>query len=245
MKTKMLFFLLAILFLALQSCSPPIRTNLSGETLRPLQEEDQIIVLEVGEEVPQNSQYLGELKIGDYGFSKGCSYLEVMDLAKKTARQSGANLIVLTKLKDPSFSSKCYRVKGKLYKNEDRELLTQLQEKKELKNKSRLTGEEDYAIVHFYRPKRYVGSIVGYKVRFEGEKIGRVRNGEKFEYKITDFGKKEFWAKTESKSVVEIDIKKGEEYFIRCDLYPGWAVGKPKLSLTENQIGIKEYEELK
>ena len=74
MKTKMLFFLLAILFLALQSCSPPIRTNLSGETLRPLQEEDQIIVLEVGEEVPQNSQYLGSRFTGDPGFTGSTQY---------------------------------------------------------------------------------------------------------------------------------------------------------------------------
>ena len=41
--------------------------------------------------------------------------------------------------------------------------------------------------------KNFTGSMIGFKVRLDDETvIGRVRNGEKFEYKIKGFGKHEF-----------------------------------------------------
>ena len=106
--------------------------------------------------------------------------------------------------------------------------------------------DADYAVVYFYRPSNFTGSMIGYKVRMDEDSIiGRVRNGERFKYKITNFGKHEFWAKTESKTSVIIDVKKGQEYYVKCGINFGIAVGKPEMYLVENAIGISEYDSVK
>lgn len=127
----------------------------------------------------------------------------------------------------------------------DEEIIAGLIEKKNMQNKSRLSSSADYAVVYFYRPKVYVGSLIGYKVRIDDETvIGRVRNGEKFEYKIKEFGKHKFWAKTESKTSVFIDVERGQEYFVRCGINMGIVVGKPEMFVVENELGISEFSEL-
>ena len=242
---KRTFILLLLSTIILQSCSPKIKTNLNTEAKDALKAETEILIIQQDEMIPENSQLIGDLKIGDSGFSTDCGYSKVIDEAKEAARSSGANLIYLTEVKEPNLASTCYRIKAKLYRNLNADALAELAEKRESENESRLPSDADYAIVYFYRPKNFTGSMIGYKVRMDEEDvIGRVRNGEKFEYKITDFGKHEFWAKTESKTSVIIDVKKGEEYFIECGLSMGIAVGKPKMSLVENAIGISKYESI-
>lgn len=242
-KTIILFLFTSII---LQSCSPKIRTNLSSETRKPLDPGSKILVIDQNEKVPEKSEFIGELKIGDSGFSTDCGYTKVIDEAKETARKSGANLIHLTALKKPDFGSTCYRIKAKLYRNLNPDVITQIAENKKSENKSRLPSNADYAIVYFYRPKNFTGALIGYNVRMDDENIiGRVRNGKKFKYKITNFGRHEFWAKTESKTTVVIDVKKGQEYFVRCGINLGFAVGKPEMYLVENEIGVSEYGSIK
>lgn len=242
-RTFILFLFSAII---LQSCSPKIRTNLSAESQKPLDSDTEILVIKQDESLPENSQFIGDLKVGDSGFSTDCGYSKVIDDAKKTARKSGANLIYLTEVKKPNLASTCYRIKAKLYKNLNSEVITQIAENRKAESKSRLPADADYAMVYFYRPNNFSGSLIGYKVRMNEEDIiGRVRNGEKFGYKVTDFGKHEFWAKTESKSTVIIDVEPGEEYFVRCGINMGFAVGKPDLTLVDNELGISEYESIK
>lgn len=230
----------------LQSCSPKIRTHLSTEGTKPLDSETEVLIIKQDEKVPENSKFIGELKIGDSGFSTDCGYTKVMNDAKATAKKSGANLIYLTEVKKPNFGSTCYRIKARLYRNLNKELVSSFYDKRNIENKSRLPSDVDYAVVYFYRPKNYYGSMIGFKVRMDDETvIGRVRNGEKFEYKIKDFGEHEFWGKTESKRSVIIDVKKGQEYFVRCSINMGIAVGKPEMYIVENDLGISEYESLK
>lgn len=243
---KKVITLILFSLITLHSCSPKIRTNLSTNTYKPLESESEIVVVEQNGKVPENSKFIGDLKIGDSGFSTDCGYSKVMDEAKIAARKSGANLIHLTEVKKPNFGSTCYRIKAKLYRNLSADIITEISEKRKLKNKSRLPSEADYAVVYFYRPKNFSGSLIGYKVRMNNETvIGRVRNGEKFEHKITEFGKYEFWAKTESKASVIINVEKGEEYFVRCGINIGIAVGKPEMYVVDNELGISEYESIK
>tara|TARA_R110002049_G_scaffold131554_7_gene290345 strand:- start:7545 stop:8312 length:768 start_codon:yes stop_codon:yes gene_type:complete len=244
MKKVIIIFLFTTI--VLQSCSPKIRTNLSTETHKPLDSETEILILNFNENIPDNSTYIGELKIGDSGFSTDCGYNTVINEAKETAKKSGANIVYLTEIKNPTFESTCYRIKANLYRNFNSEVLSKISENKKLKNKSRLTLDADYAVIYFYRPKIFTGSAIGIKVRMDDKTvIGKVRNGEKFEYKITDYGKHEFWGNTESRKSIIIDIQKGQEYFVRCGINMGITVGIPEMYLVENELGISEYESLK
>ena len=243
---KKTYILLALGVLILQSCSPKIRTNLSTETHQALADNTEVLIIKQDEKVPENSIFIGDLKIGDSGFSTDCGYTTVMEEAKTHAKNSGANLIHLTEVKKPSSGSTCYKIKAKLYRNLNQESLAGLSEKRTLENKSRLPADADYAIVHFYRPKSGFGALIGFKIRRnESDIIGRVRNGEKFSYQTKDFGTHEFWAITESKRSVIIDVKKGEEYFVRCGLTMGITVGKPEIYIVENDLGISEFEAVK
>jgi hypothetical protein len=243
---KRTFIILLFASIILQSCSPKIRTSLSNNAFKALDDESEILIIKENEKIPVNSNFIGELKIGDSGFSTDCGYTKVIDDAKETAKKSGANLIHLTEVKKPNFGSTCYRIKAKLYRNLNLDALAQISESRKFENKSRLPSDADYAVVYFYRPKIFTGSMIGFKVRIDDETvIGRVRNGEKFEYKISDFGKHEFWGKTESRTSVIIDIEKGQEYFVRCGINMGIAVGRPEMYVVENELGISEYESLK
>ncbi|MGC1631892.1 MAG: hypothetical protein WA749_07240 [Gelidibacter sp.] len=242
-KTSILFVLGALI---LQSCSPKIRANLSTETHQALDSETQILIIKPDEKVPENSIFVGDLKIGDSGFSTDCGYTKVMDEAKSNAKNSGANLIHLTEVKKPNLGSTCYRIKAKLYRNLNQESLVSLSEKRTLETKSRLPADADYAVIHFYRPKSSYGAFIGFKIRKDdADIIGRVRNGEKFTYQTKDFGPHEFWGLTESRSSVIIDVKKGEEYFVRCGITMGIAVGKPEIYSVDNDVGISEFESIK
>lgn len=241
MKKSIILIVLGALIL--QSCSPKIRANLSTVSHEPLDSETEILIIKQDEKVPENSIFIGDLKIGDSGFSTDCGYTKVMEDAKTNAKSSGANLIHLTEVKKPNFGSTCYKIKAKLYRNLNQESLASLSEKRAFENQSRLPADADYAIIYFYRPKSSVGALIGFKIRMdESDIIGRVRNGEKFSYQIKDFGSHEFWGLTESKSSVIIDVKKGEEYFVRCGLTMGIAVGKPEIYVVDNALGISEYE---
>lgn len=242
---KKVIFIMVVGF-AIQSCSPKIRSSLTANNFSAIEEETEIMVLKDQITIPKNSQLVGDLKIGDSGFSTDCGYDIVIEKAKLTARKSGANLIQITELKPPDFNSTCYRIKAKMYRNLDPTNLSALADEQKIQNKSRLPADADYSIVYFYRPKNIVGFAIGYKIRDENDKvIGRVRNGEKFAFRTSNFGKQTFYGKTESKDSVVIDIQRGQEYFVRCGIGVGIAVGRPDLHIAETDLGIKEYEEMK
>ena len=230
----------------LYSCSPKINSKIANTSYSELNPDMEIIVLESNEELPQDSELIGELKIGDSGFSNDCDYKKVIADAKNTARKNGANIIEVIQLKEPDFASTCYRLKAKIYRNTDPSILSEFAANRELKNKSRLPHDADYAILYFYRPDNFFGSAIGFKIRLDNETvIGRVRNGEKFKFETKDFGEHTFWGKTETQDSVVINIEKGQEYFVRCSIKMGAAVGRPEINLTENYIGINEYEKMK
>lgn len=242
MKNTILLFLSALL---LSSCTSKIKTRLSDTRFAPLQVNSLILMTENQAEIPADSDFVGTLKIGDSGFTIDCDYEAVMAHTRVAAQQSGANLVLLTEVQPPNFGSTCYRVQAKLYRNLDENVIAEVLATRKDANASRLPADADYAMVYFYRPRNFAGSAVGYNVRTNDETVlGRARNGEKFEYKVTDFGEQTFRAKTEAESALTIDIQKGQEYFIQCTVKMGALLGRPELRLIENRQGIKEYEEL-
>lgn len=239
-------FVLAALLLCL-SCATSVSTKFSESSYAALNDRDTVYVLEKTETLPANSLFIGDVKIGDSGFTTDCGYAKIMDDATATARKSGANIIKIVELKDPSpLGSTCYRLKAKLYRNFDTESLAAILESGKMKNKSRLPEGSDYALIHFYRPAMGIGALLGYKIKNGNDSIiGRLRNGEKFTYKTTRFGEQIFYAVLETKEEIRINVEKGEEYFVRGGMNTGIVIARPDLSITENHIGIKEFAKLK
>lgn len=223
----------------LTGCSATLKTKLVNKNYQPLPETTKVFVLESAYNVPFQSELIGDIKIGDSGFSVDCGYDKMISEAKNLARKAGANIIKITEINEPNFfASSCYRMRAKIYRNTNEEVLVQLDDK----NRSRLPEGADYAVVYFYRPSIDRGSLIGYKVNVENDSvIGRVRDGEKFEYRTKKFGKRLFYGQTESHEEVIIDVQKGQEYYVRCGIKTGAFVGRPELTAVENYIGRKEY----
>lgn len=228
------------------SCASSISTKLASKNHQKLSKNEQLFVLEKSEKIPANSEYIGEVKVGDTGFSQDCGYNQVISDIRISAREAGANIIQVIEIKKPDFFvSSCYRIKAKIYRNLDPETIAGLLNKGDSKNKSRLPADSDYAVIHFYRPSSGAGAFLGYKIKDANDSIvGRLRFGEKFAYKTKKFGLQSFFGALETKEEVKIDVKKGQEYFVRCGVNMGIVLGRPEINLIENYIGVKEYDEM-
>ncbi len=231
----------------LLSCAPTISNKLVNKNYQSLSNSAKIYVLDVNEPVPANSEIIGKVKIGDSGFTRDCGYNKVVSEATNAARNSGANIVKLLKVSKPHpLGSSCYRIKAEIYRNYNEDFIAKIEKDLEIKNKSRLPVDADYALIHFYRPESLMGSALGYKINVENDSvIGRVRDGEKFIYKTKKFGKRIFYGVLETKEEIYIDVEKGKEYFVRCAVKSGVAIGRPEIYLIENSVGIKEYAEMK
>ena len=238
--------LIALTVVILVSCGASISTKLVDKSFQKLDDKSEIIILDKDDLVPTNSVLIGDVKIGDSGFTTDCGYNKVINEATTAAKTSGANIIHVIEVKKPSaFGSTCYRIKAKLYRNFNGESLLNISEIRKQKNKSRLPKDANYALIHFYRPDSYYGSLLGYKIKVDNDSIiGRLRNGEKFIYKTQKTGAQVFYGALETKEQIKLDIEKGKEYFVRCSVNMGVVLGRPEINIIENYIGMKEFDEM-
>jgi len=106
--------LILIIIVIISSCSPKISTNITTN-YNPLDSKEEVVILGINKEVPKNAEILGQVKIGDTGFSIKCDYDIVIEKAKTEARKVGGNAIKILKHKTPSFlGSSCHRITARI-----------------------------------------------------------------------------------------------------------------------------------
>ena len=103
----------------------------------------------------------------------------------------------------------------------------------------------DYALLHLYRPKSMVGMAISYNLQLGDEVVFRVKNNSKTTLKVTSAGLKTLWAKTETRTELPVNVKLGQEYYIRCGLGMGAFVGRPKLEQVDSQRGKAEFSKIR
>lgn len=111
------YSILFLCFLAL-TCAPKLKSNIAIK-LEPLPKDSLIVFLDLSDNQDIVGQFIGEGIAKDNGFSVECGYYQNIDNLKEIARQSGANLLKVTKLNGPSRNSTCYRIWAKMYKVDD------------------------------------------------------------------------------------------------------------------------------
>lgn len=226
---------LSSVLLTLISCNPKLTSSIV-KSYPPLDYKENVYVIGVDQPEPSNSQFLGELKIGDSGFSTNCSYEVVLDKAKLEARKAGGNVIKVTEHIPPTLlGSSCHRIKARILKVENTESLASDEQK---------LLDVDYAILNVYRYSG-VGPIINYDLHLGDSVICRVRNNYKTTIHVKKDGLTSLWAKTESKAEIPIDLKPGKEYFLRCSVAMGAFVGRPKLEMVDWKTGKMEFESFK
>lgn len=236
------FHLLAsLLFLGLFiSCSPKVSTSIQSRRA-PLKHTDEIIVLSIGRPVPENAENLGLIKIGDSGFSIDCGYEVVVNAAIIEARNAGGNVLKIIEHNPPDSYSTCHRMKFLILKMDNTEILF---DKEAQVRAEEERNDKDYALLHIYRPSG-LGPLISYNLNIEDSLICRVKNNYRTRFKFYDEGKFRIWAKTESRAETIINIEKGKEYYIRCEVVMGAFVGRPLITVVDKYYGSLEYNSLK
>ncbi|MCL6275247.1 hypothetical protein M3P19_14595 [Muricauda sp. 2012CJ35-5] len=104
---KYLTVLLSFTFLI--SCSPKLSSVLVKD-YQSLAYDEEVVVFDIDEDIPEEFEQIGVLKARDTGFSVKCNYEIVLDKAKLEARKAGGNAIKITMHKKPDFWSTCHRI---------------------------------------------------------------------------------------------------------------------------------------
>lgn len=223
---------------ALTACSPKIVTKIS-KSYTPLDYKEEVKVYGINDEVPGQSEEMGTVKIGDTGFTTKCGYEIVVDDAKTEARKAGGNAIKIIEHKTPSaMGSSCHQITAKILK------VANFNTSPIMSKADSILAKADYALLHIYRFGG-MGSLIGYDLYLGDSIICRVKNNWKTTLKIKKDGLNSLWAKTESKDELPVDIKIGQEYYVRCGIGMGILVGRPTLEMVGKELGREEYFTIK
>ncbi|MBI3617933.1 MAG: hypothetical protein HY210_06945 [Candidatus Omnitrophica bacterium] len=109
--------LLVLLFfvLILSSCAPAIRYSASSETRSAKSADYSIQAFEENDPLPENAVSLGEMTLGDTGFTAfGCDFNSLLNRAEEKARAVGGDAVKIVMKKRPDILSSCYRIKVKI-----------------------------------------------------------------------------------------------------------------------------------
>jgi hypothetical protein len=94
-------------------------------------------------------------------------------------------------------------------------------------------------LLHVYRQRRFVGSALAPSIYVDDQQVARVGNGRRFTAKLTP-GTHGIRSDDKSSSV-SLDVKPGQDYYIRIDEEAGAWKGHGKLTLLQSEQGKPEY----
>jgi hypothetical protein len=103
---------------------------------------------------------------------------------------------------------------------------------------------ENKGLVYIYRPSSFIGGGLSYIVNAGDIPVTTLYSGGYYPY-FSDPGEKEFWARTESKSSVTLDIRAGQTYYIKGEVGVGFLVGRPHLMVVAPEVAEKEIADCK
>lgn len=177
----------------------------------------------------------------DKGFKINCGYERTIEQAKEKARKAGGNILKITRLIEPGFSSSCYNLHADVYYIADLAKLERPVNAVAEELKKLLPPDAPYALLYFYRPSSYVGAIIAYNIHLNDSMVGRIYNGSKFAVKVYNEGAANIWTRTEARRELHPNIKFGKAYFIRCGVKMGVLVGQPDMNIVDPEQGLEEY----
>lgn len=86
--------------------------------------------------------------------------------------------------------------------------------------------------VIFFRPSKFVGAAIGFKVRENGQELGKLRNGKYFVLQVAP-GVHQYEVQGEAKDVLTLEVEAGETYYVQGVLGVGIVAGRPNLTPSD------------
>ena len=236
MKREIAYIVAGMMLLA---CSPKVTTNFSS-AWDSLPEDAYVAILGPESPEPENAEALGTISIGDTGFTttRNGSYEAVLAIARDRARWAGGNVVKIDKHKTPDLICSTHRIEARILRVSDAKSL-------DFKISNPTPSHPDCVIIYFYRPPSSIGSLVSYDVNIGEAAVFRAKNKSKAEVKVYEEGVLNIWARTESRAEINLPVKLGEEYYIRCTVTMGMMTGHPLLEAVVPDMGRSESESIK
>lgn len=94
------------------------------------------------------------------------------------------------------------------------------------------SAESGSGTVIFFRPSKFVGAAVGFKVRENGTELGKLRNGKYFVLKVAP-GVHQYEVHSETKDVLTLEVEAGQTYYVQGVLGVGIVAGRPNLTPSD------------
>lgn len=223
-----------ILSLILTGCNAKVSTQIT-KTYPAIDSTQNIHVLRWEESLPENTEVIGMVEVGDNGLTGNskCTYEAVIEKAKEEARKAGGNAIKITKHKIPDVISSCHRITADILhiENADSYLFGMMPKQ---------TADSNYATLNIFREDATFGVI--FDLYLGKSLLCRVPHNFKKTILIKANGPTTLWAETEKKEELEVDLRPGHVYYLRCGVSTGIAIGRPSLSITESNALRADFE---
>lgn len=223
--------LFILVLLILSSCTPPkVKTRLS--TMAPSCERyPEIRVYKVEDKTPADASILGTVKVGDTGFSSDCGFFDVLDKAIEQAKLSGGNAIKIIRHILPGRST-CHRITALILKIND--------------PGENVIDEGDvisagYGVLNIFGDPE-TPSPFCYDLYLEDELLCNVKNGSKIIKAVNKPGIHTFSIKTDSSVTLNVDIKPGEVYYLRCGSIKTDSLNRPFIQMVDKKEGIRYFD---
>lgn len=234
------------LLLILCGCSPLIKKTITDSSMKPLSDSATVVLVDITQPMPDSCKTLGTLHYGENGTSPSWGYNKLISEAKKEARKMGGNVIKITNMELPQegYSNAYTLYVTVLYRQNLSNIPNRLKVIGDSLHKLKFPeANPTYAILYVYRPSG-MGSLIGYDVELNDQVICRAKDNSFYEIKLYKEGEAKILAETESSAHALIDVKFGQEYYLRCTITMGVLIGEPVLQVIPNWQGSIEYEQL-
>jgi hypothetical protein len=215
------------------SCTPVIMTSLE-QSLPMTGSNEEIKVFGLNTDIPADAEILGIVKIGDSGFTftKNCGYQDVLDQAKLEAKNAGGNAIKIIEHIPPGKST-CHRITARILRTNN------------INNTSIVNGEvktynKSYAIFNIYTDSDTAN--FNYDLHLNDSVICKIRPNMKTTIFIKKIGLNTLWAKIDERSEIQVDIKSGQTYYLRCGILNRDPGKQPIIKIVDSQIGSKVFD---
>ena len=86
--------------------------------------------------------------------------------------------------------------------------------------------------VVFFRPSKFVGAAIGFKVRENGAELGKLRNGKYFILKVAP-GTHQYDVHGETRDVLNLEVEAGQTYYVQGVLGVGIVAARPNLTPSD------------
>ncbi len=234
--------------LILCSCSPLIKKTIADSSAKPLSDSAEVALVTVEQPTPDSCKLIGNLHYGEGGLSPSWGYNKLIQESEKEARKMGGNVIKINELEAPEegYSNSYTLYLSVYYRQNLSNIPNRLKAIADSLHKLKFPeSPPTYAILYVYRPPG-LGALIGYDIElYDNIVLCRAKNNSFYEIKLRKEGKMKLTGTTESTSSVTIDVKFGEEYYLKCTMHMGVVVGEPDLRIVPNWQGSIEYEQLK